>query len=199
MANQRNESTQRDPANGRDKNAMGNIGTSDMGDGIEKAKDTAKTLLDQAKSTAGDAYESVAEKASTSLEEKKAGLTGGLMSVADSIRRVGDNLNETPDRTPVADYSARYAQTAAKKLEDVAHYFETKDLKSVGRDIEMYARRNPAVFLGGAFALGLLAARFLKSSPTPSINYGTTAPDHQLTPGTGSETERGRVAAPGTI
>lgn len=178
---------------------MGNMGSSDMGDGIEKAKDTARTLLDQAKSTAGDAYESVAEKATHTLEEKKAGLTGGLMSVADSIRQVGNNLNQAPDKTPVADYSARYAQTAAQKLEDVARYFDTKDLRSVGRDVEMYARRNPAVFIGGAFALGLLAARFLKSSPTPSIGYGATAPDHQLTPGTGIGEGQGRGATPGAI
>ena len=30
-------------------------------------------------------------------------------------------------------------------------------------DAEDWARRNPALFLGGAFALGLLASRFLKS------------------------------------
>jgi len=31
------------------------------------------------------------------------------------------------------------------------------------RDVEHFAHKNPAVFLGGAFALGILAARFLKS------------------------------------
>jgi hypothetical protein len=30
--------------------------------------------------------------------------------------------------------------------------------------VEDFARRNPAVFLGGAFALGLVGARFIKSS-----------------------------------
>jgi hypothetical protein len=31
-------------------------------------------------------------------------------------------------------------------------------------DVEQFARRSPALFLGGAFALGVLAARFVKSS-----------------------------------
>ena len=184
MANQRDESTQRNPANGKDLTppviAGSNLGE---GNGVEKAKDVAKTLLDQAKSTAGDAYESVAEKATSTIEEKKAGLTGGLLNVAGSIRKVGDELNQSTEHTPVADHTARYAQTAAQKLEDVAHYFENKGIKEVRHDVEMFARRNPALFLGGAFALGLLAARFLKSSPTPALQYGTTAPDHQLPAG----------------
>ena len=166
--------------------------------------------MDQAKTTAGDAYESVAERATSTIEEKKAGFAGGLTSVADSIRRVGDNLNQTGEQTPVTEYTARYSQTAAQKLEDVARYFDTKDLRGVARDLEGYARRNPAVFLGGAFALGVLAARFFKSSPTPSIGYGMTAPDHQLpradinTQGTDiGESDFGegqtRGATPGTI
>jgi hypothetical protein len=213
MANQRNESTQNNPANGRDMNpGMANMGSGTGEGGIEKAKDTAKTLIDQAKSTAGDAYETVAEKATSTIEEKKAGFAGGLTSVAESVRRVGDNLNQSGEQTPVAEYTARYAQTAAQKLEDVARYVDTKDLRSVARDVEGYARRNPAVFLGGAFALGVLAARFFKSSPTPSIGYGMTAPDHQL-PRADFGSERGdtgeeknefgegqtRGATPGTI
>jgi hypothetical protein len=31
-------------------------------------------------------------------------------------------------------------------------------------DVEDFARREPAVFIGGAIAIGLVAARFLKSS-----------------------------------
>jgi hypothetical protein len=48
------------------------------------------------------------------------------------------------------------------------------------QEAERYARQNPWVFLGGAFAVGLAAARFLKSSaPRPSYgnssgSYGTS-------------------------
>jgi len=124
----------------------------------------------------------VAERATSSIEERKAGVTGGLRTVADSMRKMGDNLNQTGEKTPVSDYSARYVQTAAGKLEQVAGYFDTRDLKAITRDVESYARRNPAVFLGTAFALGVLAARFLKSAPVPSPNTGqfSTGVDHQL-------------------
>jgi len=33
------------------------------------------------------------------------------------------------------------------------------------RDARNLARRQPALFIGGSFAVGLLAARFVKSSP----------------------------------
>jgi hypothetical protein len=203
MANQRNEPAQRNPANGRDLTPPV-MGAESMGEGngVEKAKDVAKSLLEQAKTTAGDAYGSVADKATSTIEEKKAGLTGGLLNVAGSIRKVGDEINQqTGERTPVADQTAKYAQTAAQKIEDVAHYFEAKGVREVGRDVEMFARRNPAIFLGGAFVLGLLAARLFKSSPMPDLEYGTTSPDHQLTAGesgTGRE-DQGLGAATGSL
>ena len=42
-------------------------------------------------------------------------------------------------------------------------YLRGKDFDRMVDDLEGFARRQPALFLGGAFMLGLLAARFLKS------------------------------------
>jgi len=152
---------------------------------LDTAKDTAKNFVDQAKTAAGDAYGAVADKASSKLQEQKATLAGGLGSVAESVRSMGDNLNQSPNPNPVADYTAQYADTAAQKLEQVANYFEQTDIKAMARDIESFARRNPAVFLGGAFVLGILAARFIKSSPAPSIGGFRTDVDHQIPASTG--------------
>jgi hypothetical protein len=142
---------------------------------IEKVKDTGKTLLEGAKATASEAYNSVADKAASTIEEKKAGLTGGLTNAAETVRRVSGTISEGDSQGGVSEYAARYTETAAQKLEDVAHYFESTDLRGVAHDIESFARRNPAIFLGSAFALGVLAARFIKSGPLPlSSNIGTT-------------------------
>ncbi len=141
--------------------------TNDIGNGIEAASDSAESILDSAKEAGrnllSDTKAALADKASTAVDDKKAVLTGGLTSVADSMRKLSGALNEA-EPNPVTEYSARYAEAAAGKVEDVARYFENADLKTVARDVESFARRNPAVFVGGAFALGLLAARFLKSS-----------------------------------
>jgi len=172
----------------------------DAGDVMDKAKDTAQSLLSQAKNTAGEAYDKVADRTVSTIEESKAGVTSGLRSVADSVRKVGDNLNTGTEKTPGSEYSARYAQTAASKIEQVAGYFENRDLRGLTRDVESYARRNPAVFIGAAFGLGLLAARFLKSSPTPSVGTGqfSTGVDHQLPENTtGTSRRRGGQASRG--
>jgi hypothetical protein len=165
-----------------------NIGTTGTGnaDAMDAAKDTAKTLVNQAKSTAGTAYEAVTDKATTKLEEQKATVAGGLTSVAESVRSMSSNLNQSPEQNPLADYTAQYADTAAQKIEQIARYFEQTDVKGMARDLESFARRNPAVVLGGAFAIGMLAARFMKSSPR-HLQSGRfqTGIDHQL-PATGS-------------
>lgn len=140
---------------------------------VESAKETAKGIYTQAKSTAGQAYGVATQKAAEVLDEKKTGLTDGLSSVADTIRQVGENLRENEDQTPIAGKAAEYGETLAKQIEKVSGYFERNDVRAMVRDVETYARRNPAVFIGAAFAVGLLAARFLKSSPNQTNQYST--------------------------
>jgi hypothetical protein len=136
-----------------------------MGEGSFGKNERGSELMQQAKTAAGEAYDSVAGKAASTLDDKKAGLSTGLNSVAESIRRAGDSLNQTQNKNAMTEHSARYANTAAQKLEQAARYFETSDLRTMRRDTENFARRNPAVFLGAAFVIGMLAARFLKSTP----------------------------------
>lgn len=130
-------------------------------------KDSAQGLIDKAKDTAGQAYEMAAEKAVEKLDEQKAVVTSSLASVADSIKQVGETLRETDEQTGVTEITAKYGDRLAGQIEQISNYFETNDLRGIVRDVEDFARKNPAVFIGGAFALGILAARFLKSS-TPS-------------------------------
>jgi hypothetical protein len=138
-------------------------------------KDSAQGLIDKAKDTAGQAYGMAAEKAAEKLDEQKAVVTSSLASVADSIKQVGETLRETDEQTGVTEITAKYGDRLAGQIEQISNYFETNDLRGIVRDVEDFARKNPAVFIGGAFALGILAARFLKSSP-PSAAETQGAP-----------------------
>jgi hypothetical protein len=160
--------------------------------GTGAATATARSLVDQAKETAGQAYEAVTEKAATKLDEQKSTLSGGLSTVADSVRQVGENLGSSRTDSGLAEAAAKYTNTAAQKLEDVAGYFETRNVREMARDLEGFARRNPAVFLGAAFGLGFLAARFLKST-TPKYDtaragseFPNTAAQFESNPGSSS-------------
>ncbi|WP_447895233.1 hypothetical protein [Vreelandella sp. GE22] len=56
----------------------------------------------------------------------------------------------------------------ARKVADLAdgfsHQLRDKDLRRICHDAQDYSRREPAVFIGGAIAVGFLVARFLRSS-----------------------------------
>jgi hypothetical protein len=107
----------------------------------------------------------VTDKAAGKIDEQKATLADGLSSVADSIRQASQSLGGPQADNQIAQYAGRYTQTAADKVEQIARYFDTHDTKAMVRDVEGFARRNPAIFIGAALGLGMLAARFLKSSP----------------------------------
>jgi len=172
MPNQKNQMTREGTTGGKDFVPMPpQTQNTQSGDASARGKE----LLDQAKSTANEAYDKFAEKATSTIDERKTGLAEELSSVADSFRKTGDSLVSGQSQSQVSEYTAHYAKTAAEKLEGMARYFETSDVKSMARDAESYARRNPAIFLGGAFVLGVLAARFFKSSPMPALGQNSTS------------------------
>lgn len=119
------------------------------------------------------------EKAFGVLDEQKSKVSDGLSSVADSIRQVGENLRGdgggTNDQNAIAQTTARYGETLAGKIEDLSGYIEKATLKDLTRDVERFARRQPALFVGGAFLVGVLAARFLKTSAPEKQNRQNSA------------------------
>src|SRR5688572_930834 len=149
------------------------IATTTSAGGAGAGTAVAKSLYDQAKETAGQAYEIAAEKATTKLEEQKTTLSGGLSTIAESVRKVGENLRGPDVQEGIGKYTAEYSGKAAEKIEGVADYFERKGVREMYSDLENFARRNPLAFIGGAFAIGLLTARFLKSdSPDRMASSG---------------------------
>ncbi len=139
---------------------------------VESAKETAKGLYDQAKNTVGQAYGAATKRATEVLDEQKGTVAGGLTTVADSIKQVGENLNTAEEPNKITETAAKYTNSLAEQIENISGYFERKDVRDIVRDVETFARRYPAYFVGGAFALGFLAARFLKSSNPKQLKSG---------------------------
>jgi hypothetical protein len=59
---------------------------------------------------------------------------------------------------------ANAAGAAAEQAERVATYMREHDAREILGNIESFARRQPLLFLGGAFALGVAASRFIKAA-----------------------------------
>ncbi len=130
----------------------------------EAAKDTLNTVTESAGAVASQAIGQAKEKAGSVLGEQKANLASGITSVASSIRQVGENLSGSTENNQVAALAGKYGENLAGQIEKFSSYIDEKDFRELMRDVEQFARRNPLLFVGSAFTLGIMAARFLKSS-----------------------------------
>jgi len=117
----------------------------------------ADAIVDQAKSAVSNVAGQARDQVTSQLDARKDQAVEKIGSVADAIRGTGEKLK---DVGPLGDVAGR----AADGIERVADFFEDRQITDLVRDVERFARREPAIFLGGAIALGLIAGRFLKSS-----------------------------------
>jgi hypothetical protein len=135
-----------------------------------------KGLMAQMRSSASEVLDNATAKATDRIQEQKSNISAGLSNVASGIRDLGNNLATSGSENHIARITSEASSTAAKKIEGIADYFDQHDLNAIYHDVEALARRNPAIFFGGAFALGFLAARFLKSSNPPRFSAAAAQP-----------------------
>ena len=146
-------------------NTVGNVLRGDTTAATGAARGIVSQVKESGGKVASEALGTVKEKATTKIEEQKSALAQNLGSVADTIRNVGGNLkNEAGEDNPVVSTVAKYGDSLAGQVEQFSDYLEKHNVSDMLREVERFARRNPAYFIGGAFLLGLLGARFLKSS-----------------------------------
>lgn len=132
------------------------------GNGAHGVADKAR---DAATDVASTAKEVAREQVSGRVNATKERAVSSLGSVAGALRNTGDSIE---DNELVHDYIER----AADGIEQITSYFRNKSPGEMVSDVERFARREPALFIGGAFALGLLGARFLKSSSRAELELG---------------------------
>lgn len=125
----------------------------------EKAQEEVKNVAGQVQQQVKEVAVQAQEQAKTAITERKDMAATRLTSVAEALRQTGTQL-----RGQEEDWMARYSNQAADQVENFAGYLENHNVEDLVREAEDFARRQPELFLGGAFTLGLLVARFFKSS-----------------------------------
>jgi len=125
----------------------------------DQVKETAGQTLEQTKEKTGQLVEQATAQAKPRLEDQKQRAADSLGTTAQALRQTSQQLRDQ-DEGPVA----QVAERAADQVERIADYLREKDIGQLVSEAENFARRQPTLFLGGAFALGLLGARFFKSS-----------------------------------
>ena len=141
----------------------------------------ADDLLQHAKQTTSNVVDQVQQQAGSRIDRRKDEAASEIEKVAGAVRQLGQGLGEQ-EQGPLVQYAAEYGRKAADGLERFTNYLRQTDTKTLVTELENFARRQPAIVVGGAFLLGLAGARFLKSSmpATPhqptDLNRGMTPP-----------------------
>lgn len=147
--------------------SSGYAGERDTGDLVkEQVSHGTQQAIEKTQEMAGQVAGQAKSKAQSAFESGKHQVSENLSGVSQALRTTSQNL-ESETSLPIGGLF----DGAAGGIDGVRNYLQSKSLDDLMYDAENFARRNTLVFLGGAFALGLAAARFLKSS-APRPNYG---------------------------
>ena len=119
---------------------------------VEQAKQTVADVADQAKTQA-------TQRVQSTVAQGKDRTARTLGAVAESLRSAGNDLRGRDEGM-----ISQFIDRAADRASQIADHLNNRDPNALLDDVENFARREPAMFLGGAFVLGLVAARFIKSS-----------------------------------
>jgi len=147
---------------------------------VHDAKDVAGKVVDPAKDFVGD---QVTEKQDMAADQ--------IGQIAEALHRSSDELNDS--------FAGPYVKKAADALEHISHSVRTASFGTIVEKTENFARRDPLLFIGGAFTLGLLAARFLKSSSGESqsqSSMSTTSTTSSMESRTSLAISDGRTTQP---
>lgn len=127
-----------------------------------EVKGLASDVAHQARHVASDAVDQVRHMAESQLSSSKERVADEIGTVAQALRSTADQLRNQ-NRSGVTEY----VSGAADRIESASRYLNSRDLGQVVSDVERFARREPLIFLGGTFAIGLMLGRFLKASSPP--------------------------------
>jgi uncharacterized membrane protein YgcG len=130
---------------------------------IGQAQDQAMKLVDTAR-----------QQATSQIGAQQQRVAGTLNTVATALHDASREMRKQ-DETAIAEY----VDTAASQVEHFATMLREQDLEQLMNTTAQFARRQPALFLGAAFALGFAATRFIKSS-APSGSGQMSSADRGL-------------------
>ena len=136
--------------------------------------------------TAADStlFGGIQQKVTSRVDEQKNRAADGLGGIADVIRNAGNELRAENEAL------ASYVDAASDQMRRFADQIREKGVSEMMDDVNQFARRRPALFIGGAFLVGIGLARFLKSSGG-NRNYDAFSSVDPMTAGPGSPSYSG--------
>jgi hypothetical protein len=129
------------------------------GQSATQGRGTVEQTKQKAQELAGQVQQKATQRVESGLAKGKTQAAQTLNTVAESLVVSGQQLRERNQQNV-----SRFVDQAADKVQRASNYLQNTEVSEIIDTAEEFARRRPGLFLTGAFALGLLGARFLKSS-----------------------------------
>ncbi len=118
------------------------------------SEESARRIKDSAKS----ALEQTRTAAEQKLQEGTQRLAGQVQTAASALHRAAGDVEQENGWLGIA------LHKTAEGLETATRSLQSGDVRSLVNELNGFARRQPAVFLGGALALGFVLARIGKTA-----------------------------------
>ena len=116
----------------------------------EKAQEKVSETTSAAKEQAKRAATQVTDQAKSTVDTRMTDAADDIGSVADAVRKTSHEMGSENEMV------GRYGERIAEQLDGISSYLNEKGVEDVLTDLQDFARRQPAVFLGGAFMLGMV-------------------------------------------
>ena len=135
----------------------------------------------------------IQQKVTSRVDEQKNKAADGLGGIADVIRNAGNELRTENEAL------AQYVDMASDQMRRFADTIRQRGVADMLDDVHAFARRRPALFIGGAFLIGLGVARFLKASSDRQYtrDYDNFSSVDPMTAGPGSPSYSGDMGEVG--
>lgn len=145
------------------------------------AKDAVETAVHDAADKVRQAGSDAKEKGADKVDAATDGAAEALRQVAEQLKGAVQGLGGDQP------WAGKAFQTGADGLDRVSDYLATGKFDDFAKDIQTFAKTNPAAFLAGSVALGFMIAR-----------VGKTAAHHarDAAPSSGSQDDALPVSAP---
>jgi hypothetical protein len=144
----------------------------------QQLADKAQQGADQVKQTVSSAADKAKQTAKSQASTQKDQAAQGLHTVGQAVNQAAQQLRQN-NQAPIA----QVAETAASNLNQFADHLSSRNIDDLIGEVENFASSQPALFLGGAFLLGVLGARFLKSSRSGMSQSGSGSQQWRGQPG----------------
>jgi hypothetical protein len=143
----------------------------DLSNITEQVKGQAQQALTQTQQAAGQAFDRARESVKSQLSSQKDSAADSLGGFTTALHQTGQQLRQNGQGA-----FGDYAESLAGQVDQAVAYLRANDVDVLAAQVEDYARKQPALFIGGAFVIGIALARFLKSSASaPQPNFSTAS------------------------